>query len=192
MVCALPSWSTNSRLCAICNASPETVDNLFHVERADIKVRLQEIPSGWLYRIRLKIEQNCRLFWDILSSAIMNDLFMTFTIQAQGGCQMCLLAVKLDHSGKLFWDTLSWLSAWVSTLSADWVHGYLYFQPGAWIWKTGFRRYLHIVKNWSGNFSLNSTGVRALGWPLLGLFFPDFSDFIFERDLWDKSLIGNI
>ena len=118
MVCALPSWSTNSRLCAICNASPETVDNLFHVERADIKVRLQEIPSGWLYRIRLKIEQNCRLFWDILSSAVMNDLFMTFTIQAQGGCQMCLLAAKLDDSGELLWITPSWLSAWVSVFWA--------------------------------------------------------------------------
>ena len=30
-------------------------------------------------RIRLKIEQNCCLFWDIFSSAIMYDLFMTFT-----------------------------------------------------------------------------------------------------------------
>ena len=54
---------------------------------------------------------------------------------------------------------------------ADWVHGYLYFEPGAWIWKKGFRRHLHIVKNWSGNFSLNSTRVRALGWLLLGIFF---------------------
>ena len=34
---------------------------------------------GQLIRIRLKIEQNCRLFLDIFSGAIMNDLFMTFT-----------------------------------------------------------------------------------------------------------------
>ena len=34
---------------------------------------------GQFKRIRLKIEQNCCLFLDIFSSAIMNDLFMTFT-----------------------------------------------------------------------------------------------------------------
>ena len=34
---------------------------------------------GQFIRIRLKIEQNCRLFLDIFSSAIMNDLSMTFT-----------------------------------------------------------------------------------------------------------------
>ena len=31
---------------------------------------------------------------------------------------MCLSAVKLDHSGELFWDTPSWLSAWVSVFWA--------------------------------------------------------------------------
>ncbi len=34
---------------------------------------------GQFIRNRLKIEQNCRLFLDIFSCAIMNDLFMTFT-----------------------------------------------------------------------------------------------------------------
>ena len=34
---------------------------------------------GEFIRIRLKIEQNCRLFLDIFSSALMNYLFMTFT-----------------------------------------------------------------------------------------------------------------
>ena len=34
---------------------------------------------GQFIRIRLKIEQNCRLFWDIFNKAIMSDLFMTFT-----------------------------------------------------------------------------------------------------------------
>ena len=34
---------------------------------------------GDLIRIRLKIEKNCRLFLDIFSSAIMKDLFKTFT-----------------------------------------------------------------------------------------------------------------
>ena len=56
------------------------------------------------------------------------------------------------------------------TPPADWVHGYLYFEPGVWIWTKGFRRHLHIVKNWSGNFSLNSPRLRAFGWPLLGNF----------------------
>ena len=36
-------------------------------------------PAGEFIRIRLKIEQNCRLVLDIFSSAIMNDLLMTFT-----------------------------------------------------------------------------------------------------------------
>ena len=52
---------------------------------------------------------------------------------------------------------------------------------GAWIWKNGFWCYLHIVKNWSGNFSLNSTRVRALRWPLLGIFSRIF--FIFLRGI---------
>ena len=34
---------------------------------------------GYFIRIGLKIEQKCCLFWDIFVSAIMNDLFMTFT-----------------------------------------------------------------------------------------------------------------
>ena len=97
---------------------------------------------------------------------------MTY-IQAQGGCQMCLSAVKLDHSGELFWDT-----------HTHWVSGYLYFEPGAWIWTKRFRRYFHIVKSWSGNFSLNSTRVRALGWPLIGF----FSIFWFFFFFWGGSL----
>ena len=73
---------------------------------------------GHFTRIGPKIEQTCRLFLDIFSSAIMNDLFMTFTFQAQGGCQMCLSAVELDHCAEPFWDTSSWLSAWVSVFWA--------------------------------------------------------------------------
>ena len=34
---------------------------------------------GQLIRIHLRIEQNCLLFLDFFSSAIMNDLSMTFT-----------------------------------------------------------------------------------------------------------------
>ena len=42
-------------------------------------VRLPEIPSGQFIRIRLKIDLNCRLFTDIFSSAVMNDLSVSFT-----------------------------------------------------------------------------------------------------------------
>ena len=38
----------------------------------------KSLPDDFI-RIGLKIEQNCRLFLDIFISAIMTDLFMTFT-----------------------------------------------------------------------------------------------------------------
>ena len=114
---------------------------------------------GQFIRIRPKKEQHCRLFLDIFSRAIMNDLFMTFTSR-----------LKVD--AKCVYQQWNWttLANYFGTYTADWVHWYLYFEPGAWIWTKGFRCYLHIVKNWSGNFSLNSSRVRALGWPLLGFF----------------------
>ena len=37
----------------------------------------KSLPGDFI-RIRLQIEQNCRLFLDIFSSAVMNDLFFTF------------------------------------------------------------------------------------------------------------------
>ena len=39
-----------------------------------------------------------------------------------------------------------------------------------------------IVKNWSGNFSLNSPRVRALGWPLLGIFWGGSLGQIINRE----------
>ena len=45
------------------------------VQRSDY---WKSLPGDFI-RICLKIEQNCRLFLDIFSSGIMNDLFMTFT-----------------------------------------------------------------------------------------------------------------
>ena len=97
----------------------------------------------------------------------MNDLFMTFTSR-----------LKVD--AKCVYQQWNWITVanYFGTPPADWVHGYLYFEPGAWIWTKGFRRYLHIVKNWSGNFSLNSSRVRALGWPLLGIFSGFFWFFV--------------
>ena len=46
-----------------------------------LQVRLQEIPSGSIMTNRLKIVQNCRLFFDTFSSAMMTDLIMTFTFR---------------------------------------------------------------------------------------------------------------
>ena len=126
-----------------------------------------------LTRIRLKIEQNCRLFLDIFSCVIMNDLFMTFTSR-----------LKVD--AKYVYRQWNWITVtnYFGTPPADWVHGYLYFAWGQTLFANcekrglkGFRRYLHIVKNWSGNFSVNSTRARALGWPLLGIFFRIFRIF---------------
>ena len=48
--------------------------NVLSVYRSDYRKSL----PGEFIRIRLKIEQNYRLFLDIFSSAINNDLFMTF------------------------------------------------------------------------------------------------------------------
>ena len=124
--------------------------------RSDYRKSLQ----GEFIRIRLKTEQNCRLFWDIFNSAIVNDLFMTFTSR-----------LKVD--AKCVYQQWNWITVenYFGTSPADWVHWYLYFEPSAWIWTKGFRRYSHIVKNWSGYFPLNSIRIRALGWPLLGIFF---------------------
>ena len=49
--------------------------------------------------------------------------------------------------------------------------------------------YLHIVEG-KGDFSLNSTRMRALGWPLLGFFSGFFKQFL--GGLWGKSLIRTI
>ena len=136
---------------------------------------------GQLIRIRLKIEQNCRfLFGDIFSSAIMNDLFMTFTSR-----------LKVD--AKCVYHQWNWITVekYFGIPPADWVHEYLYFEPVTWIWIKGFGRYLQIVKNRSWNFSLTSTRVRALGWPLLGIFFRVKKKKI-EGGLWGKSFIGNV
>ena len=45
-------------------------------------------PPGDFIRIRLKTEQNCRVSLDIVSDAIKNDLFMTFTsrLKADAKC----------------------------------------------------------------------------------------------------------
>ena len=135
-----------------------------------------------LTRIRLKIEQNCRLFLDIFSCAIMNDLLMTFTFRLKVDAKCVYQQSNWITGANYFGTPPVCFSAWVSVF---------------WAWRMistkGFRRYLHIVKNWSGNVSLNSARVRALGWPLLGFFsLGIFLIFFFEGGLWGKSLIGKI
>ena len=119
-----------------------------------VEVATGQTTGNTFRRICLKIEQNCRLFWGIFSCATMDDLSMIFTSR-----------LKVD--AKCAYQQWNWITVanYFGTPPADWIHEYLYFEPGAWIWTKGFRRYLHIVKNWSGNLSLNSTRVRALGWP---------------------------
>ena len=65
-------------------------------------------------------------------------------------------------SSELATRTLSYpnLSSWVSV-----------FEPGAWSSLRGSDVYLNILETLSGNFSLNSTRLRALGLPLHDFFF---------------------
>ena len=49
------------------------------VKLCQIRSDYRKSLPDYFIRIGLKIEQNCRLFLDIFGSAIMNDLFMTFT-----------------------------------------------------------------------------------------------------------------
>ena len=68
-------------------------------------VRLQEIPSGWLYKNLSKNRAKLSLVFGHFYQCDNEWFVHDFYIQAKGGCQMCLSAVKLDHSGELFWDT---------------------------------------------------------------------------------------
>ena len=91
-----------------------------------VQGRIQEIPSRSIYTNSSKNRQNCHLFLDIFSSAIMNDLTMTFTSR-----------LKMDAKcAKQHWITVA---NYFGTPLTDWVHGYLCFEPGAWIWTKGFR-----------------------------------------------------
>ena len=93
-------------------------------------------------------------------------------IQAQGGCQMCLSVVKLDHSGKLFWDTPSWLSAWVSAF---------------WAWRmdlnkgvpTLFAYCEKLIRKIFFKFKQGTCPWMAFAW----IFFGIFSDFFLGRSV---------
>ena len=53
----------------------------------------QTNPLRVTMKIRLKIEQKCPLFLDIFSSAIMNDLFMTFTSRLKVDAKLSLIHI---------------------------------------------------------------------------------------------------
>ena len=114
-------------------------------------------------KICLKIEQNCRLFLDLFSSAIMNDFFMTFTSRLKG-------------DAKCVYQQWNWITVanCFGTPPAGWVHGYLHFEPGAWICTKGFRRYLHIVTKltWKFFFKFNqgTCPSMAFAWNFSGFF----------------------
>ena len=125
-----------------------------------VQGRIQEIPSRSIYKNSSTKQTKLSLvFGDIFSIAIKNDLPITFTSR-----------FKVD--AKCVYQQWNWITVanYFGTTPSDWVHGYLYFEPGPCIWTKGFRPYLHIAKNWSGNLTLNSIRVRALSWPLLGIF----------------------
>ena len=81
---------------------------------------------------------------------------------------MCLSAVKLDHSGELFWDTPSWSSAWVSVF---------------WAWRmdlnkgvpTLFAYCKKLIWKFVFKFKQGTCPWMAFAW----IFFPDSSDFFF-------------
>ena len=136
--------------------------------RLFLVARLQEIPSGWLYKNssinRAKLSLVFGHFCQCHNEWFVHD----FYIQAQGGCQMCLSAVKSDYSGELIWDTPSWLSAWVSVIWAcrmDLIKGVptLFTYCEKLIWKIFFK------------FKQGTCPWMAFAW----IFFPDSSDFFF-------------
>ena len=101
------------------------------------------------------------VFW-LFSSAIMNDLFVTFK-------------TKLKMDVKCVYQQWNWITAanYFGTPPANWVHGYLYFEPGARISTKGFRRYLQIVEKWSGffffKFNQGTCPWMAFAWNFFGI-----------------------
>ena len=67
-----------------------------------------------------------------------------------------------------------YVANYFGTPPADWVYGYLCFEPGAWMWTKGFRRYLHIVKKiiWKFffKFKQGTCPWMAFAWKFFGIF----------------------
>ena len=136
----------------------------------------KSLPGDFI-KIRLKIEQKCPLFLDIFSSAIMNDLFMTF-----------ISRLKVD--AKCVYQQWHWITVvnYFGTPPADWVHAVF------WAWRMDLNKGVPTLFAYCEKtdldffFKFNQGG--TLGWPLLGIFSGFF--FFLEGGLWGKSFIGNI
>ena len=99
---------------------------------------------------------------------------------------------RLKADAKCVYRQSNWITVanYFGTHPADWVHEYLYFEPGAWIWTKRFRRYLHIVKNWSGifffKFNQGTCPWMAFAWNFFGIFLIKK-----KKNLWGGS-VGQI
>ena len=115
-------WGVGRSFCQNWESNPQSLDT-------DAVARLQAIPFGSSYKKSSKNRANCRLFLDSFSSVIMNDLTMPFTFR-----------FKMD--AKCTNQQWIWIRVanYFGTPPADWVHGFLCFEPGVWIWTDGFRR----------------------------------------------------
>ena len=130
-------------------------------------VRLQEIPSGSIYKNSSKIRAKLSLVfgycWQCNNEWFVHD----FYIHAQVGCQVCLSAVTLDDSGELFWDTPSWLSAWVSVF---------------WTWRmdlnkgvrTSFVYCEKLIRKFFFKFTQGTCPWMAFAWNSFGIFQKKF------------------
>ena len=127
-----------------------------------LKSDYRKYLPGQLIRIRPKIEVNCVLFLDIVSSAIMNDLSMTFTSGLKVGV-------------KCIYQQWNWITVanYFGTPPDGWVHGYLYFEPGAWIWTKGFNQ--------------GTCTLMAFAWNFFGVFL-----IFFANHLWGIYSISGL
>ena len=148
------SWASES-VFVICVDVVRSTNSCLSVKTDDwhtFRVKLKDFVWKW--------SKTVACFWTFFSSAIMNDWIMTFTSRPQ------MDAKRANQQ----WNWIR-VAIYFGTPPADSMHGYLCFEPGAWIWTKGFRRLsTNCEKNHLEFFvCLNSAMLRALGWPLLGI-----------------------
>ena len=80
---AWPAFLVNHQYCSRVGSHSDTMFSIAArlVPELNHRSEYRKCLPGQVTRIRLKIKKNCRLFLDIFSSAIMNDLTMTFTFR---------------------------------------------------------------------------------------------------------------
>ena len=144
-------------------------------------VWLLEIPSGWLCKNSSKNRAKLSLVFGHFFQRDNQWFVHNFYIQDQGGCQMCLSAVKLDHNGELFWDTPSWIECMgICVLS---------LAHGSELRDSDVICILWEEEKNSGNFSLNSASGACLS---MAFSLKKNRDFFFLKGLLGKSIIGDI